>query len=129
MIIYKPSDRIPIELGDLTVTLAPLTFEQKAVVFEAQIKGGKEVTDQTSTIKRAIAYSVKGCDFKGATNWDGSKCELDFKDGKLSDDSVDILMGVPDSASLIKAVSTLVRGEDIKKAGVKFAKGSARKNG
>ena len=128
MIIYRPSDRIDIELGDLIVTLSPLTFEQKSDVFETQVKAGEQVQDQTKSSRKAIAYSVK--DVKGAKSWDGEDFSLEFEGGKLSSDCVDVMMSIPDTAELIKAIGTIVRGEDIKTSGVKLVKkAGAKKNG
>lgn len=127
MIIYKPSDRIPIKLGDLTVVLSPLTFEQKADVYDLQMKAGKGKQDDTSILRKAMAYSVK--DLKGAKSWDGKEFTLNWENGKLCNDCIEVLMGLPDSKSLVKAIGAIVRGEDIKSIGVKLAdKGGAPKN-
>ena len=129
MILYKPSDRIPIELGEFTVTLAPLDFAAKSDVFEAEMKGGKETFSHVDYIKKSIAYSVKKLDGPEHKLWDGKKFQLEFEGDKLTNDCVEVLLDLPGNTNLIKAINAIGKKEDLKKAGVKLAqKGGASKN-
>lgn len=108
MIIYKPTDRIPIKVGALVLTLAPLTFEQKKVVFsDIKQRAGKQIVDETQAARKALKYSVK--DLSGAKDWSGSEFKLKFDNqGNLLDSSIDALMGLGDCGKIMDSVAKIM---------------------
>ena len=108
MIIYKSTDRIPIKIGALGLTLAPLTFEQKKTLFSnVKQRAGKPVEDVEDAAKKALKYSIK--EIKGAKQWDGSDFKLNFDNqGNLIDSCVEALMNLSDSGKIMDSVSKIM---------------------
>lgn len=100
MIVYKKTDRIKVQLGELTISLAPLTFREKSAVQDAIQK------DAMSGSIEAIKFAVK--DIEGLCNVDGSKYELQFDGDKLSDETVDDLSNIGGIESLFIAALNLM---------------------
>ena len=131
MIIYSPTDRIPVKIEDVTFWISPLKQLEKLKLAEISIKakGAVEIEDKYEALRGYIRYSVK--DVEGLTRPNGKpyKVTLD-KDGYLTDASVDALMTLGISDQLITASSALyantpinqIKGVEIDLKSIKYVK-------
>lgn len=108
MIIYKMSDRIPIEIGDVKFWVSPLNFEQKtALAAQVKMVSGVEQPDSVKIAYLAVKYSVK--EIEGVKSSDGSNYQLEFMgDGALTDECVSELLQLEHSPLLVTACSHLI---------------------
>jgi hypothetical protein len=133
MIIYRLTDRIPVEIGEVKFWLSPLSYSQKVVLAELyQMKAGVEHQDTHRAVLLSIKYSVKGVE--GIKQSDGSDYALSFDaDGTLSDQCVQELLGIDQAKQLVDACQYLslvikehqIEGVRIDLAGVKDSKKNA----
>ena len=107
MIIYRLTDRIPIQIGEIRFWVSPLSYEQKIRLSElTKLKGGKEVIDQPRVVAHCLKFSLK--EVEGLTLADGSPYVLEFDpDGSLSDASVSELLQMEKAPKLMDAVASL----------------------
>lgn len=108
MIIYKLTDRIPVQIGDLRFLISPLSSAQKLeIISQVKMSSGKEVHDYTKQALLSIKHGVKKVE--GLKCFDGSEYELEFDEsGSLTDDSVSELLQMEGSDKLIIVCSTLL---------------------
>lgn len=128
MIIYKPSDRVEIKIGNVKIKLSPLTALQKANLMGlTKMSGGREVVDTSMMAIMTIKYSVKevsGIDAKFA---DGSDFALSYDpDGTISEESLSALMQVLDNGLMTQVAAQLLTTgmQDISVPGVEVIAGS-----
>lgn len=117
MVIYRPSDKIPVKIGDLTLLISPLSAEQNAMILSlTRMKGGEEVADAARMALVTLKYCVKEVQgLNGATFADGSPVSFDFdENGILTDDSITVLYGLLNTATLNLLAAKLAT-EGIKK--------------
>lgn len=109
MVIYKLSDRIPVEVGGLKFWLSPLSYSQRIAIADAtKMQSGVEVIDSRKIAFLSVKFSVK--EVEGIKNADGSDYSLEFDaDGCLSDDCVSELMNLDSCPKLVTAASLLIR--------------------
>lgn len=111
MIVYRPSDRIPVKISELTFWLAPLTFQQKVHMEDLAMQvQGKKIVDLAQLSFLSVKYCLKILD--GDIKYsDGSQFKLEFdKDGILTDDSTnDVLNLGRISLTLIKSCTAMLQ--------------------
>ncbi len=92
--VYKTSERIEVQIEDVTFWIKPLTFdEKKEVVSSTKREGGSVFADKYVIVKTALKKSVKKA--KGLESEDG-EYELKFDDnGELKDSCIDDLANIP----------------------------------
>lgn len=96
MIILRTTERVPCKLGDITVWVSPLSWEQKTSLYKHRIQNSGEVTEeQTKMIMDTLKLSVKRVDGINKCKFsDGSQVTLEWVDGKLTNESIEILISV-----------------------------------
>ena len=108
--IYKRSDRIAVQIDDLTIKLAPLTFDQKNEIQQNMIDGAakKDLATMSRAVSLALKYAVRG--ISGVECSDGSKYELAYDDaGNLTDECIDDLLNLEQKDKLVLVCSALSR--------------------
>lgn len=78
--IFRSSDRVKLTIGEITLTLSPLTYGQKieAGALTRTQKGGVQRVDMAKLAHLFVKCTVKG--IKGVQNADKSEFELDFEE-------------------------------------------------
>lgn len=109
MVIYKISDRIPVEVGGLKFWLSPLTYAQRIEIADAtKMQSGVEIADTRLIAFLSIKFSVK--EVEGLKNADGSDYILSVdSNGSLSDECVSDLMNLDLCPKIVSAASALMR--------------------
>ena len=129
MIIYKPSDRILLKIGDISLKVSPLTALQKANLMSlTKMSAGREVTDTSLMAIMTIKYSVKEIYGVDATFADGTEFALSYDpDGTLSEESLTAIMQILDNGTLTQiAAQLLTTGvQSIKVPGVEVDAGKS----
>lgn len=107
MIVYKMSDRIPIEIGEVKFWVSPLSYGQKMELAScSSTVSGEQKIDGQKFATLLMKFSIK--EVEGITNFDGTPYVISFdKDGTLSQDSLDELLQIEQSASVLKAATHL----------------------
>lgn len=107
MIVYKMSDRIPVEIGDVKFWVSPLSYGQKMELASCStMVSGEQKIDGPRFATLLIKFSVK--EVEGITNFDGTPYELQFdKDGTLSQECLDEILQIEQSPGLLKAATHL----------------------
>ena len=98
--IYKTTDRIKLKIGGVTVSVAPLTFNQKNEIQLVMYDAAKN-KDTMGILKAAflcVKYAVKH--IEGVEQADGSPYKLESENGSLTDDSVNDLFSLEESDNL-----------------------------
>jgi hypothetical protein len=110
MRIYKRSDRIKVKIEDITVTLAPLSFDQKSEAQEMISRGTvkQDLRLLSKGIAQMVKYSVKKVD--GLEDAEGNPYQLDFDGDSLSDSCLDDLLNLEVQEKLQSACLSLLRG-------------------
>lgn len=106
--IYKRSDRIKIKIDEVTVTIAPLSLEQKTVAQSLMAQG--KINRDYNLITKGIISLIKSAvkDIDGLENQDGTKYRLSFDGDSLSDESIDDLFNIELHKKLVMVCSSLV---------------------
>ncbi len=96
MIVYRPSDRISVKVGDLEIKVSPLTYQQKTELLSlTRQEGGRTVVDLSRRSLLALKKGIR--EVNGLPDMefpDGSKVELQWENGELSDESLELLLQV-----------------------------------
>ncbi len=92
MIIYPPSYRIPVKLGDVTFWLSPLTFGAKQEVHACvKMKAGEEVGDVDRRLYTVLKLSLR--DVEGLKLPDGTPFVLEFDpSGAVTEDAMAVVL-------------------------------------
>jgi hypothetical protein len=92
--VYRVTDRIKVQIDDVTFEISPLTVMQKADI-KGLVKrqGGEVVSGGDQMVREAIRQSVKSV--SGLVCVNGEPYVLAFKDGVLTDEAVDDLSNIP----------------------------------
>jgi hypothetical protein len=108
MIVYRPSDRIPIQIGDALIYVAPLSYEQKVKLLTlTKVLGGEEQTPGLKYALELLRECVKSV--KNIFLSDGSEWELSFEpDGRLTAGCAEDLLLIGGADRLLVAVGKLV---------------------
>ena len=107
MIVYRTTDRIPVQVGELELTFAPLSFAQKTEInSHVKLEAGKEQPDALKVALLYIKYGVKG--LKGCELSDGSEYEVELDEsGNMTDASVNDVMSLESSPQIIRICALL----------------------
>lgn len=108
--IYKRTDRIKVRIHDVTVTLAPLSFDQKTEAQDIMLRGSVQKNMQllSKGIASLVKYSVKN--IEGVEDADGNPYKLEFDGDSLSDSCLDDLFNLDIQDKLQAACLSLVKG-------------------
>lgn len=106
--IYKCTDRIKVKIEDVTVTLSPLSLDQKIEVQSLMSKGVAKQDQQllTEGVVTIVKYAVKAVD--GIEDQDGNKYKLEFENGMLTRECVSDLFNMDIQEKLIEACTKLL---------------------
>jgi len=134
MKIYRKTDKISIDIDDVTIKVSPLTYEHKVIVQDQMLQAATgDVKAGLEGAKLAIKYSLK--ELSGAELADGTPYELELENGVLSDDCVEDLTNSGMNTKLTLVCISLLTGirdeftdpqTGKKLAGVAFTKNSKR---
>lgn len=107
--IYRRSDRIKVKIDDITVTLAPLTLDQKTECQQALLVGHRksDLKELTRGIKLSMKYALK--DIQGVEDSEGPY-KLALVNDELTEDCLDDLTNMQLSAKLTLVCAAMVRG-------------------
>lgn len=123
MRVYKTTDRLSLDLGELKVVISPLSYIQKQEVQSLMLEGQKnnDVTKMNDGILLALRYSLK--EIQGLQDESGDY-KLTLKDGMVAVECMDDLLNIPISGQLMKISGKLINGvpEDFEIEGVSFSK-------
>lgn len=106
--IYRTTDRIPVKVDTLTVTISPLSFDQKTELQSIMMQATKDPLFAVRGARLAIKYAVK--DVQGLEDADGPYKVTLGEDGNLTDACVDDLLNTEENPKLITLCSTLIAG-------------------
>lgn len=98
MKLYKTTDRIKVKIGDLEVSISPLTYEQKIEV-QTILSNSSKPDDIYKGSLLAMRYGIK--EIKGLELTDGSKYELNFDEGILTEECAKELLNIEMNAELM----------------------------
>jgi len=128
MIIYKPTDRIALKIGDIIVKVSPLTALQKANLMSlTKLSAGREVADTSMMAIMTIKYCVKELIGVQATFADGTEFSLSYDpDGTLSEESLSSVMQILDNGILTQVAAQLLTTgvQNIRVPGVEVESGA-----
>ena len=109
--IYKRSDRVSVAIDDITVKLAPLTFDQKNEIQQCMLDGRakNDIAILSKGITLAMRYSLKG--IEGVQDTDGQPYKLTADTaGNLTDECIDDLLNLENKEKLTLVCMALLRG-------------------
>ena len=109
--IYKRSDRIAVQIDDITVRLAPLTFDQKNEIQQSMLDGRSknDLAALSKGITLAMKYSLRG--IEGVQDSDGQPYKLALDEaGNLTDSCIDDLLNLESKEKLTLVCMSLLRG-------------------
>jgi hypothetical protein len=104
--IYRTTDKIPLKIGELTVNVSPLSFEQKMTIQTEILKGGAQAAMRAA--KMACQCAVKSID--GLEGTDGNPYSPEMVDNKITDSAWDDLQNIQETQSLIAVCLSLING-------------------
>ncbi len=107
--IYRTSDRIPVKVDDITVTIAPLTFAQKTELQTIMLSAAKDPMNAVKGARLAIKFAVKSVAGLEDVNGDKYEVALD-SEGLLTDECVDELLNLQEQPKLIALCTQLIGG-------------------
>lgn len=108
MIVYRPSDRIPLQIGDAKVCVSPLSYEQKVKLLGlTKLLGGEEETPGLKYALELLRECVKSVE--NISLADGTPWELQFDpDGRLTKECAEDLLLIGNADKLIIAIGKLM---------------------
>jgi len=110
MVIYRLSDRIPVQVGELKFWLSPLSYEQKTNLLDCKkMQAGVEVTDGGQRARLALKFAVKGVEGLKCADGTDYAPTMD-SDGTLAMSSVDELINLDGCLPLVKVCVGLING-------------------
>ncbi len=123
MLVLRTTDRIPVTMGEITLWVSPMSLQEKA---ECVSKGSE---NQHLMLFEALKCSIKEIDTGDAdiTFSDGSPVEFEFQNGRLTDESLEILAQIVGITPISNLSSKLITGlSDLEINGVKVDPGEIR---
>ena len=108
--IYRTTDRVKVNIDDVTVKLAPLTLSQKK---EIQGHLYKSVTEKDMQAAQdaailAVKYSLKS--IKGLYDQNDEEYQLQMDNNTVSDECIDDLLNIEISDKLALVCTSLLHG-------------------
>ena len=107
MIVYLPEDRIRLKIGDIEISVAPLSsgaMDKLSTLITQQ--AGEKTVNHRQTVIETLRYGVK--DLRGVKRPDGSDLKLEFEGDGLTDSSVDVLMRLGYNVELVNVATKLM---------------------
>lgn len=107
--ILKLSDRLKLKIGEITFTLAPLSFSQKQELASCTktVKG----EDHFDLLKAQVLYLKYGLkNVEGLECYDGSDYALEFEGDVLTDNCVSEIINLEEKEKLTTAAWQLLQG-------------------
>lgn len=124
MKIKKTTDKIKLEIDEITVFFSPLTYSQKQEVLTIMNKAHKDndLMSLNDGITLALRYSLK--EIKGLTEEDGSTYQLKIQDGTVTEDCINDILNLSVSSKMQQIAGKLLNGvpEDFAIEGVTYSK-------
>ncbi|MDX9731065.1 MAG: hypothetical protein RBT63_04785 [Bdellovibrionales bacterium] len=107
-VIYRPTDRLKYEIGELTFTIAPLDYVQKNEIVEAikAAQAARSVKEIHDASLLALKYALKGVN--GATYADGEPFDLKFDGSLVADESVHELLNIDVAPKLLALIGAFI---------------------
>ena len=106
-VIYRTSDRIKIKVDSLTLTVSPLSYEQKCRI-QAEVAKG-DLTSAMNGAKLAIKYSLKS--IEGVKDWQGNSYSVMLDEsGYLQDECIDDLFNLEEVPKVTGVCLSLLSG-------------------
>ena len=101
MIIYRLTDRIPVQIGELTFWLAPLSASQKSELLSlVTVHAGEERVKPMEVALRCVSMSLKK--LEGVKTADGEPYELSFDpSGNLSRECAEEIFGLDGAEKML----------------------------
>lgn len=107
--ILKTTDRVKVKIGDVTFTIAPLTYHQKQELANCTtMRGGQERLDLAKSQALYLKYAVKG--IEGVEDYSGNKYDLEFEGDYLTDNCVSDLFHLEEREKLSLASWQILNG-------------------
>jgi hypothetical protein len=108
--LSRTSDKIKYKIGEIEISISPLSFQDKDELREHMIaaKDGDMKAAMAGAVK-AIKFALK--DISGVEDFDGNPYKLQFEDDsnrRLTDECVSDLMNLEENPKLIAACSMLI---------------------
>jgi len=105
--IYRLSDRIRVQIGEITFLISPLTYHQKTeIVSNVTRSGGLEMQSAAQMAYLAIKYSVKG--IEGLIDSENNPYQLSFNENGLTDECVSEIFQLGCKDKLMEVVGSLI---------------------
>lgn len=100
--IYRVTDRVKVKIDDITISVSPLSKEQKRQLMSLMMKAQTgDLSSAQQSLEEAIKFSVKS--ISGVTDGNDEPYALEFQDGALSEACVNDLLNM-EIGSKIQAV-------------------------
>lgn len=110
-IIYKTTDRIKYNLGEIQIEISPLDYHDKSIL---HTHIARSQTGDVESLMKASAETIKRCvkSITGLCNPDGTIYELQFEanDKHLTDECVSDLLNIQESNNMINLCGQLIAG-------------------
>lgn len=113
MIVYKPSDRVRVKFGPVTITVSPLAPHERIQVANKAVRGVDAGMNGIAPLAyETLRVAVKEVDAPGFEFPDGSPITLERgEDGLITDEGLAVLLQICDSAKLVSwAVQLAAKG-------------------
>lgn len=106
--VYKQSDRKIIKIDDLTVTVGPLSKDNKEKAIAMLTEGQK--TQSINLLNEAIFFTLRACvkKLEGAMDADDNPYQLAFENGLMTEECLQDLTNMESSAKLLAVCGILL---------------------
>jgi len=136
MILPTSKDRYILKINDITLKIAPLSFEAKQKIGELEMReGGVVFEDTLRGLKIIIQYMVK--EIEGVKRPNGEIYELEFEDNILTEECVGDLLNlnlreIPVSfwqinEEIPKTIKDPITGKKLKGVSIKYEESGVKK--
>jgi hypothetical protein len=105
-VVYRKSDRVKIQVGDIEIHVSPLSYHEKSEIQALLLS--KDIDGMMKGGVLALQYAIKNV--KGLTSPDGSEHQLEFDGGKLTDDALSDLMNLSCNSKISSICIALING-------------------
>lgn len=109
--IYKTTDRIQYKIGEITVSISPLSVGDKNTLSEYMIKGQSK--QDVKSLMEGSVYVLQCAvkDVKGLEDSDGNEYKLQFDESnKLTRECAEDLLNLEQSTNLLSLCSMFING-------------------
>lgn len=107
--IYRTTDKISYNIGELEIKVSPFSVEDKIELTRFMMEGQK---GDLKSIMEGSVYAIQACvkEVHGLENADGSPYALEFENGKLSKSCAEDLLNLEQSNQIIGLCSSFIAG-------------------